>query len=102
MVSILLLRRLFVKGIIRHGWVRCRLRTKRMREIRQQCKFLVITGVCVTSGTVQVLNNRQEADEFVRSVDATLEYISTLRTSTTIADHVQVDFELRGCSISRH
>ena len=30
------------------------------------------------------------------------EYISTLATSTPIADHVDVDFELRGCPINKH
>ena len=30
------------------------------------------------------------------------EYISTLSTSTAIADHVPVDFELRGCPINKH
>jgi coenzyme F420-reducing hydrogenase gamma subunit len=29
------------------------------------------------------------------------DYIDTLRTSTAIADHVPVDFELRGCPIDR-
>ena len=29
------------------------------------------------------------------------DYIDTLRTSTPIADHVRVDFELRGCPIDR-
>ncbi|MFQ5729167.1 MAG: oxidoreductase, partial [Waddliaceae bacterium] len=30
------------------------------------------------------------------------EYIDTLATSTAIADHIPVDFELRGCPISKH
>ena len=30
------------------------------------------------------------------------EYIDTLATSTPIADHVPVDFELRGCPINKH
>ena len=34
-------------------------------------------------------------------VYATPAYIETLRTSTAIADHVPVDFELRGCPIDR-
>ena len=35
------------------------------------------------------------------SSDARPEFISTLATSTAIADHVPVDFELRGCPISK-
>jgi coenzyme F420-reducing hydrogenase gamma subunit len=34
-------------------------------------------------------------------VYATPDFISTLETSTPIADHVQVDLELRGCPISK-
>jgi coenzyme F420-reducing hydrogenase gamma subunit len=30
------------------------------------------------------------------------EFIDTLATSTAIADHVTVDFELRGCPVSKH
>jgi coenzyme F420-reducing hydrogenase gamma subunit len=37
----------------------------------------------------------------MRSVYAEPSYIRTLSTSTAIADHVPVDFELRGCPISR-
>ncbi|MDG2220963.1 MAG: oxidoreductase [Rubripirellula sp.] len=74
---------------------------ERIKEIRQQCKFLVTIGACATSGGIQALKNWQDADEFVRSVYATPEYISTLGTSTAIADHVPVDFELRGCPINR-
>ena len=39
--------------------------------------------------------------EFTAAVYATPEYISTLETSTPIAEHVRVDFELRGCPISK-
>ena len=75
---------------------------ERIKEIRQQCKFLVTIGACATSGGIQSLKNWQDVDDFVRSVYATPEYISTLSTSTAIADHVPVDFELRGCPINRH
>jgi coenzyme F420-reducing hydrogenase gamma subunit len=35
-------------------------------------------------------------------VYANPEYIETLSTSTAIADHVDVDFELRGCPVSKY
>jgi coenzyme F420-reducing hydrogenase gamma subunit len=38
----------------------------------------------------------------LRAVYARPEYISTLGTSTPIAEHVAVDFELRGCPINKH
>ena len=37
-----------------------------------------------------------------RVVYARPDYIETLATSTPIADHVPVDFELRGCPINKH
>ena len=40
-------------------------------------------------------------EEFTRAVYARPEYIDTLASSTPIADHVSVDFELRGCPIDK-
>ncbi len=40
---------------------------------------------------------RRHVDGFLDAVYATPEYISTLDTSTPIATHVPVDFELQGC-----
>ncbi|MEK6237388.1 MAG: oxidoreductase, partial [Planctomycetales bacterium] len=73
---------------------------ERIREIRGQCKFLATIGACATSGGIQALRNWGDVDEFVRHVYAHPEYIETLSTSTGIADHVKVDFELRGCPIN--
>ena len=44
---------------------------------------------------------RFDVGEFTRAVYATPAFIDTLETSTAIADHVAVDFELRGCPISK-
>lgn len=73
---------------------------ERIREIRRQCKFLVTIGACATAGGIQALRNWADVGDFVQQVYATPHYISTLATSTAIADHVPVDFELRGCPIS--
>lgn len=73
----------------------------RIQEIRKQSKYLVTIGACATSGGIQALRNWADCDEFVRSVYATPDYITTLATSTAISDHVRVDFELRGCPIDR-
>jgi coenzyme F420-reducing hydrogenase gamma subunit len=75
---------------------------ERIQEIRKQCRFLVTIGACATSGGIQALRNWSNVDEFVNQVYAHPEYIKTLATSTSIADHVMVDFELRGCPISKH
>lgn len=73
---------------------------ERIREIRRQCRFLVTIGACATAGGIQALRNWADVDEFIRHVYATPEYIRTLATSTPIAEHVKVDFELRGCPIN--
>ena len=72
---------------------------ERIREIRQASRFLVTIGACATSGGIQALRNF--SDDLAPLVYATPSYIETLRTSTPIADHVRVDFELRGCPIDR-
>lgn len=73
---------------------------ERIRQIRAASRFLITIGACATAGGIQALRNWADCDEFVRSVYATPDYISTLATSTAIADHVHVDFELRGCPIN--
>ncbi|MCA9079280.1 MAG: oxidoreductase [Planctomycetaceae bacterium] len=75
---------------------------ERVRQIRKQAGFLVTIGACATAGGIQSLKNWADHEEFMRCVYAQPEFISTLSTSTPIAAHVPVDFELRGCPISRH
>ncbi len=73
----------------------------RIREIRAESRVLVTIGACATSGGIQALRNFADVAEFRRAVYAHPEYIATLATSTPIAEHVPVDFELRGCPISK-
>jgi coenzyme F420-reducing hydrogenase gamma subunit len=74
---------------------------ERIHEIRRASKILVSIGACATTGGIQALRNFASIGDFVSAVYATPAYISTLRTSTAIADHVHVDFELQGCPISK-
>ena len=74
---------------------------ERIREVRAQSRRLVTIGACATSGGIQALRNFGNVDEFRRIVYARPEYIETLARSTAIADHVPVDFELRGCPINK-
>ena len=73
----------------------------RIREIRSASKALVTIGACATAGGIQALRNFGDVDEFVSAVYATPAFISTLSTSTPIAAHVPVEFELRGCPIDK-
>jgi coenzyme F420-reducing hydrogenase gamma subunit len=72
---------------------------ERIREVRQASRFLVTIGACATAGGIQALRNFSA--DLAPLVYATPAYLKTLRTSTAIADHVPVDFELRGCPIDR-
>ena len=74
---------------------------ERIREVRAQSKALVTIGACATAGGIQALRNFADVEAFTSIVYAHPEYISTLATSTPIAAHVPVDFELRGCPIDK-
>lgn len=74
----------------------------RIQQVRRISKYLVTIGACATAGGIQALRNFQDVREFIAIVYATPAYIETLDTSTPIADHVPVDFELRGCPINKH
>lgn len=74
---------------------------ERIKEVRAQSKYLVTIGACATSGGIQALRNFKDVKDFIDIVYASPEYIDTLATSTAIADHVKVDFELRGCPVNK-
>ncbi|MGV1037203.1 MAG: oxidoreductase [Candidatus Nanopelagicales bacterium] len=74
---------------------------ERIREIRAESRFLMSIGACATAGGIQSLRNFADVREYTSVVYASPEYIKTLATSTAIADHVDVDFELRGCPINK-
>lgn len=74
---------------------------QRIRQIREQSRVLVTIGACATAGGIQALRNFGDVAEFAATVYASPEYIDTLATSTPVAAHVPVDFELRGCPIDR-
>lgn len=75
---------------------------QRIRKIRAQSKKLITIGACATSGGIQALRNYADVDDYIRAVYARPDYITTLRTSTPIQEHVAVDFELRGCPINKN
>jgi sulfhydrogenase subunit delta len=75
---------------------------ERIQQIRRQSRTVITIGACATSGGIQALRNWQDVGEFLSVVYAKPEYISTLKLSTPISEHVRVDFELRGCPINKH
>lgn len=75
---------------------------ERIVQVRADCRHLVTIGACATSGGIQALKNWGSVDEFTKAVYAHPEYIETLDTATSIAAHVLVDFELRGCPVNKY
>ncbi len=75
---------------------------ERIRQVREMSSALVTIGACAGAGGIQSLRNWADVDDFIEIVYARPDYIKTLRTSTPISEHVPVDFELRGCPISKH
>jgi coenzyme F420-reducing hydrogenase gamma subunit len=71
----------------------------RIVELRAATKFLVTIGACATSGGIQALRNWVDHDAFHTAIYALPQFVHSLATSTPIAQHVQVDAELRGCPI---
>ena len=74
---------------------------ERILDVRNRSKVLITIGACATAGGIQALKNFADVKDFIAAVYARPEYIHTLATSTPIAAHVKVDFELRGCPINK-
>lgn len=74
---------------------------ERIHKIRRVSKTLITIGACATSGGIQALRNWKDVREFTRIVYPNPKFIETLQKSTPIADHVFVDFELRGCPVNK-
>lgn len=75
---------------------------ERIQKVREHSRALITIGACATAGGIQALRNFQEFEAFRSVVYASPQYIDSLATSTPIADHVKVDYELRGCPINKH
>ncbi len=75
---------------------------ERIHQVRRQSKILVTIGACATAGGIQALRNFKDVKEFASAVYASPEYLSVLSKSTPIADHVFVDFQLRGCPVNKY
>jgi len=74
---------------------------ERIHEVRRASKFLITIGACATAGGIQALRNFADVHNYASVVYASPQYLEVLGRSTPISDHVPVDFELRGCPISK-
>lgn len=73
---------------------------KHIQQIRENTKYLITIGACATSGGIQALRNASQYEQWMASIYATPQTIQTLATSTAIANHVHVDWELWGCPVN--
>ena len=55
--------------------------------MREQSAVLITIGACATAGGIQALRNFADVREWIRSSTAPASFVSTLETSTPIADH---------------
>lgn len=74
---------------------------RELLDLRARARKLVVIGACATAGGVQALRNFADHDAWRSIVYARPEYVASLATSTPVAAHVPVDFELRGCPVDR-
>lgn len=74
---------------------------ERIKEIRHNAHYLVAIGACATAGGIQALRNWASVSEYAGTVYSNPEYLQTLEQSRPFSDLVIVDFELRGCPISK-
>jgi len=73
----------------------------RIEAVRACSKRLVTIGACATAGGIQALRNFSDLTGFIEAVYPHPETIDVLASSTAVADHVHVDFELRGCPVDK-
>ena len=74
----------------------------RIKKIRENTTHLITIGACATTGGIQALRNAANHQEWMTSIYASPKTIKTLATSTAIANHVKVDWELWGCPVNTH
>ena len=74
---------------------------ERIRRIRAESKTLVTIGACATAGGLQALRNWSQLELFKAAVYPEPSFIDSLEKALPVKDYVAVDFELRGCPISK-
>ncbi len=74
---------------------------ERIHRVRRASRVLIAIGACATAGGIQSLRNFRDARQVSKAVYAQPQYLETLTKSTPVADHVFVDYELRGCPINK-
>jgi len=74
---------------------------ERILRIRKESKMLVALGACATSGGLQALRNWSRLGLFESAVYPEPKVARALEKALPVSDFVAVDFELRGCPVSK-
>jgi sulfhydrogenase subunit delta len=73
----------------------------KIMRVREDSRMLVTIGACATAGGLQALRNWSRLDLFKEAVFPDPKAVRSLEKALPISDFVAVDFELRGCPISK-
>lgn len=73
---------------------------ERIRRVREQSARVISIGACATAGGIQALRNEMTDPVWVNSIYPQAQFLRYLPSSTPIAQHIRVDFELWGCPIT--
>jgi sulfhydrogenase subunit delta len=71
-------------------------------RLRAAATTLVSIGACATAGGIQALRTAAEHEAFRHAVYPAPAFVESLAVASPIAEHVTVDYELRGCPIDAH
>ncbi len=74
---------------------------ERALSIRKNSLLVVTIGACATAGGIQALRNFSQVNQYISQVYPRPEFIETLKESLPISHFIPVDYELRGCPISK-
>jgi coenzyme F420-reducing hydrogenase gamma subunit len=74
---------------------------ERIVGIRKDSKMLVAIGACATAGGLQALRNWSKLELFESAVYPEPRVARALEKALPVSDFVAVDFELRGCPVSK-
>jgi coenzyme F420-reducing hydrogenase gamma subunit len=74
---------------------------ERIIRIREESRMLVTIGACATAGGLQALRNWTKLDSFKEAVYPDPKVVRSLEKALPVKDFVSVDYELRGCPISK-
>ena len=75
---------------------------ERIKEVREECRFLIALGTCATAGGIQALRNFTNVEDLAWAVYAHPDYLHYLEKATPIAEHVKVDLEIWGCPVNKY